>query len=482
MEKISEQQWIDYFTIAKNANVPRDQIVNFIQSGYIPLPWQLKFHGIAREADKTDGAVKIGVGGARGPGKSHCVFAQIALDDCQRVSNLKGLFLRQTGKAAKESFEDLIFAVLTGVIKYNYNKSSTILEFSNSSRIVLGGFENEADIDKYVGIEYDFIAIEELNQLSQDKIDKLLGSMRTSKTNWRPRLYTSFNPGGIGHQFVKDLFVVPFKEQREIKTRFIPAIYKDNPYLNVEYIEYLKELKGDLGKAWREGEWDLFEGQYFNEWNTEKHTCPPFPIPLGWRRFRAYDHGRAAPACCKWYALDQDGRVWVYRELYLTGMNIDYIASEINRLSQGEEYQYSIADPSIFAHTGFVDKTGGQTIAEVFARYGVQFYPGSNRRVDGWNILHQYLYWSEYQLPKIIYFKTCYNSIRTLPALIHDEHRPEDVDTRCEDHAPDTDRYFLMSLHEAKAEVPKSDIEKKLDELKQKDSMLSQLAELYLPG
>ena len=479
---INEQQWLDYFTIAKQVNVPREQIERFLKHGYVPLPWQLKFHGVARQADKQEGPTRIGVGGARGPGKSHCVFGQIALDDCQRIDNLKGLFLRQTGKAARESFEDLIFRVLTGVIKYNYNKSSNILEFSNHSRIVLGGFENEADIDKYVGIEYDFIAVEELNQLSEDKINKLLGSMRTSKENWRPRLYVSFNPGGIGHQWVKDLFVVPCKEQKEDKTRFIPAIYKDNPYLNQEYIDYLKDLKGDLGKAWREGEWDLFEGQYFNEWNTERHTCPAFLIPSSWRLFRAYDHGRTAPACCKWYALDQDGRVWAYRELYKPGWNIDQLAAEINRLSQGEEYQYSIADPSIFASTGFIDKTGGQTVGEVFARYGITFYPGSNRRVDGWNVLHQYLYWNEAQSPKLIHFNTCYNSIRTLPALIHDDHKPEDVNSKCEDHAPDCDRYFLMSLHEMKSELPKSDTEKKLDRLKQRDLLVANLKELYMPG
>lgn len=479
--EVNEQEWFKFFTIAKEVGVPQDQVLNFIRYGYIPFPWQLRFHAKAREADKIDGPVMLGVGGARGPGKSHCVFGQMALDDCQRVENLKGLFIRQTGKAAKESFEDLIFKVLAGAIKYNYNKSNNILGFPNGSRIVLGGFENEGDIDKYVGIEYDFIAVEELNQLSKEKIDKLLGSMRTSKEGWRPRFYTSFNPGGIGHQWVKDLFVAPFKENKELKTKFIPSTYKDNPFLNKEYIDYLKELKGDLGKAWREGEWDLFEGQFFNEWNTERHTCPPFPIPISWKRFRGYDHGRTAPACCKWYALDQDARVWVYRELYVADWNIDQIATEINRLSEGEDYQYSVADPSIFASTGFIDKTGGQTIAEVFARYGVQFYPGSNRRIDGWNVMHQYLHWKENVPPKMIYFKTCYNSIRTIPSLIHDDHKPEDLDSDSEDHAADTDRYFLMSLHERKEELPKTDIERKLEELKKKDSVLEQIAELYMP-
>ena len=477
----TDEKWLQFFSKSKAIGVPKDQIENFIYHGYVPLEWQLKFHAASRVADSSTGPVMIGVGGARGPGKSHGVFAQITLDDCQRIEGLKGLFLRQTGKAAKESFEDLITSVLSGTTKFTYNRSSNILEFPNGSKTILGGFENDNDIDKYIGIQYDFIAIEELNQLSEDKVERLRGSLRTAKTNWRPRLYASFNPGGIGHQFVKNLFVSPYKTEQEKATKFIPATYKDNPYLNKEYVDYLQKLKGDLGKAWREGEWELFEGQFFSEWSSEKHTCPPFIIPSSWKRFRAYDHGRTAPACCKWYALDQDGRVWVYKELYVKGQNSDQIAEEINRMSEGENYQYSLADPSIFAHTGFIDKTGGQTIAEVFARHGIGFYPASNRRIDGWNIMHQYLFWNETTYPKIIYFNNCRNSIRTIPSLIYDDKKPEDVHSSCEDHAADCDRYFLMSLHETKTELPKTEIEKKLDELKKRDNLINQLTELYMP-
>ena len=91
---------------AYREGIPKDQLENFLTAGYIPLPWQLKFHAWARKADKDGGPIKIGVGGARGPGKSYTVFAQSSLDDCQRIRGLKGLFLRQTGKAAQESFED----------------------------------------------------------------------------------------------------------------------------------------------------------------------------------------------------------------------------------------------------------------------------------------------------------------------------------------------------------------------------------------
>lgn len=442
------------------------------------MPWALDFHAACRDADLDGGPVDIGAGGARGPGKSHSIFAQVTIDDCMRVPKLKGLFLRQTGKSADESFQALIDKVIAGKLPYTFNSSRGVLKFSNGSKIILGGFENENDIDKYVGIEYDVIAIEERNQLTGDKILKLKGSLRTTKPNWRARMYSSFNPGNIGHGDIKKTFVDPHKMKMETKTRFYPSTYRDNPFLRPEYIEYLDSLPGALGKAWREGNFDTFEGQYFMEWDYTMHVIPPFPLALTFKRFRAYDHGRYAPACCKWYALDYDGRVFVYRELYAKGMNVDELATEINRLSGTEVYDYSVADPAIFANIGFVDKYGGQTIAETFARYGIIFLPASNRRVDGWNLMHQYLSWSPTVLdmdgrivpPKMIYFNTCYDSIRTIPTLVHDDLHPEDLNSKGEDHAADPDRYFLMSLHERKTTKPLTDVERKLAELIRKQN------------
>lgn len=449
---------------AKDAGVPRTQLETFLKARYVPLPWQLRFHGVARSADLPDGPVDIGVGGARGPGKSHAVFAQVALDDCARVPGLKALFLRKTGKSASESFADLVLKVLTTA--HTYNRSTNTLIFPNGSRVLLGGFENDNDIDKYIGIEYDIIALEERNQLTGEKVDRLKGSLRTSKAGWRPRMYSSFNPGGVGHGDIKQLFIEPFRAGTETKTRFVPSTYRENPYTNPEYVEYLEGLTGDLGRAWREGDWDLFAGQYFSEWRNDQHVIAPFEIPPTWKRFRAYDHGFRNPACCKWYAVDYDGNVWVYRELYATQLTVEELAPEIVRLSAGETYEFSMADPAIFAKSGYVDAQGGQTIAESFARHGVIFAPASNRRVDGWNLMREYLRCSTHKPPRMRYFATCKDSIRTIPTLIHDDRKPEDLDTRGEDHAADADRYFLLTLHERKSPRPKTEVERKLDQLK----------------
>lgn len=324
---------------------------------------------------------------------------------------------------------------------------------------------NLDDVSKYASSEFAMVAVDELTKNLRPTFDQFRSIIR-----WPGIGNTKFiggtNPGEVGHLWVKKLWIDrsfdPKEDPPAEQFAFVKSLPTDNPHNSPEYLDELKLLPEKLRKAYWDGNWDIFAGQYFTEWDKNHNTCIPFPIPKSWKRFRAYDHGRENPACCIWGALDFDGRVWVYRELYRRGLNIDELAKEINRLSEGEEYEYSVADPSIFANTGFVDKNGGQTIAESFARQGVVFMPASNRRVDGWNLMHQYLNWDENRAPKMIYFNTCVDSLRTIPSLVHSETKPEDLDTKGEDHAADSARYLLMSLHERSTKPPITEVEKRI--------------------
>ena len=454
---------------AMKAGSPRDQVERFLSSGYAPFPWQWLFHSACRQADLPDGPVDIGLGGARGPGKSHAVMSQVALDDCQNVPGLKGLFLRQTGQSAMESFSDLIAKTIRGHVEYHQTKTS--IRFPNRSYIILGGFQDDRDIDKYVGIEYDVIIVEELTQLTSDKYEKLRGSLRTSKPNWRPRMYTSFNPGGVGHVWVRDRYVLPHRSGTETFTKFVPSTYKENPALNPEYIEYLESLQGDLGKAWREGEWDVFAGQYFQQWRYEKHVCKPFRVPETWPRFRSIDpSGMNGTTSCHWYALDSDGRVWVYREYYATGKNFDEHAEAIRKLSEDadkvpERYNYSTIDTAAFAKGGY-----SETAVDIYERKGITgLIPSSKERILGWDMVNRYLRFDNLHNPLLQIFSTCDNMIRTLPLLQHDMRHPEDLDTKGEDHAADELRYFLMTLRDAKAPKPMTKVEQRIEELKRSE-------------
>lgn len=449
---------------ARDSGSPPDQVVNLVECGCIPLPWQWKFHATARLADKPGGPIDIGVGGARGPGKSFAVLAQAGLDDCRRFPGLKGLFLRQTGIAAQESFDDLVDKVLRGRI--NYKKTGASLQFNNGSRILLGGFRVENDIDKYVGIEYDFIIVEELNQLTEEKYTKLRGSLRTSKMGWRPRMYTSFNPGGIGHGFVKKRYILPHRENNETETRFIGSLYTDNPYLNKEYIDYLEGLSGDLGKAWREGEWDLFAGQVFTEWRYDTHVTSEFTVPPEWNRWISMDWGVNAPFCVLWFVEGYDKRIFCIKELYMNGTQFESTMGvaltpkklaqtilAINKRLGWDSYEYMVADPACWNHP-----EGGESIAETMMAQGLSMIPADNDRMNGLARVREYLSIAPDGKPYMQFFKCCVNVIRTIPELSYNESnnakRIEDVDTNQDDHCYDCIRYLCMSRPTATTFLP----------------------------
>jgi PBSX family phage terminase large subunit len=454
---------------AKSSGCPRDQVKRFLESGYIPYPWQWQFHSAARQADFQGGPVDIGLGGARGPGKSHAVLSQCALDDCQRVPRLKGLFLRQTGTAAKESFDDLVEKVLLGHIPYN--KSQFVLSFANGSRIILGGFKDENDIDKYVGIEYDFIIVEELNQLTEEKYNKLRGSLRTSKPNWRPRMYTSFNPGGSGHEFVKKRYIKPFRLNQETETRFVGGTYKDNPSLNPDYILYLESLTGDLGKAWREGDWDLFAGQFFTEFSKSIHVITPFIPDDDIKIVGGLDWGYSHPfsfhlaSVSKIFMRDNHGdtiifyRTKTFFEIY----GVKKQPSEWSKLIKEELYKrFNMTLNGIswvMADSSIEDKgvDGSTSIKDQFKldddRWGRILKPADKSpgsRKAGWVNMHRWLSIAPDNVPYWQIASNCYYLVDTLPTLRHDENDTEDVESSrkggIDDDCGDDQRYMLRNI------------------------------------
>lgn len=327
-------------------------------------------------------------------------------------------------------------------------------------------FRNLDDPSKYQSSEFAIIGVDELTKNKKETFDFLRTRLRFPPIK-EVRFMAATNPGGIGHDWVKKLWmdrVFEPTEQEKDQFQYVPAKPEDNPHLGEDYYKIFDGLPEKMRKAYKEGNWDVFEGQFFTEWNREVHIIKSFAIPETWKKFRAYDYGRENPACCLWMALDYDGNVYVYREWYKSGLNADEQAKEIIRLSGTERYEYSVADAAIFANTGIIDKSGGETIAEVFVRNGITFIPTSKRRVDGWNMLHQYLAYTPEKQPKLKFFETCYNCIETIPSLIHDEIKPEDVNSDGEDHCADTIRYYLMSLHEQKTAKPLTYIEKKMKE------------------
>lgn len=446
------------------ADISLSEIVHF-------TPKQLEATTVADAHDYTL------FGGAAGPGKSYWLrwYLVRTLIKWGKEYNLRGihgaLFSLDypTLKDRQMSKMEVEFPRWLGEIKDSKTDGLGFHIKQQYGGHVLA-LRNLDDPSKYLSSEFALIALEELTENQEEKFHQLRGRLRwTGVPN--PKLIAATNPGGIGHAWVKRRWIdrnfPPEEEKIAHKFAYVPALPTDNPHLAMSYIETLGSLPEKLRKAYLEGNWDVFEGQYFTEWDKTQHVAVPFAIPPSWKKFRAYDYGYENPACCKWYALDQDGRVWVYREQYWQKghrMDADKQAQEIVRLSGDEQYEYSVADPAVFSPTGVVDKAGGQTIAESLIRHGFNVMPASNRRVDGWSLMHQYLRWDEHTKPRMMYFSTCADSIRTIPTLVHDKIKPEDLDSDGEDHAADVDRYFLTSLHERPGMKTKSPIEKKLEE------------------
>jgi len=429
--------------LAHDAGMPKDQIKRFLEYGYVPLPSMLRFHADARACDRQYGPDNIALGGTRGPGKSHATFAQVALDDCQRAPGVKWLFLRKIQKSAGEAVDDLANKVL----RYcPHEKNADRIVFPNGSRILLGGFHDERDIDKYLGLEYDGLLQAEATQISEYKRDLIYGSIRSTLPGWKPRKYNDANPDGIGLAWFKKMFVQPWREGKEQFTRFHNLTYKDNPFLDESYIRYLENLKGPLAAAWREGDWDAFEGMAFPNWDYSRHVIEPRSIPAHWVRWRAIDWGYAAPFCCLWLARDPDTRrVYVYREAYQTQLTDVQQARLILDMTPPDEHiSLTYADPSMWGRK--VSENTVTTTADTYRQAGVMLTKADNDRLSGKRKIDQTLGDLPDAAPGLVVMSTCVNLIEQLSNLPYDKIKVEDVDTDAEDHAYDALRYGLTNL------------------------------------
>jgi phage terminase large subunit len=423
-----EQGMLAMLTLAQVSGCPADQMRRFLSAGYVPHRRGLDFHAAARRADRPTGPQLVALGGARGGGKSHASFAQLLLDDCQRAAGVKGLFLRKIGKAARESFEDLRLRVLTRTA-HQYKRQEGVVEFPNGSRVVLGHFKDERDIDNYLGIEYDVIVLEEATTLTWEKFTRLRGSLRSSRPDWRPRMYLTTNPGGVGHAWFKRVFVEPYRFQRQGETRFIPATVDDNPTVNPEYRQYLDGLTGWLKRAWRYGDWDIAAGQFFTTWRADVHVEAPLErAPAHWRYWMALDYGFTHYTAAYLFGQDGDGMIHTLAEhaerRWLPERHAQAIHAMLARLelTTRDLYQF-VAGADVFSKG-----KDGRSVAEQYEEHGIYLSQANDDRISGAAQVLRMLGDVDAGIgPRVLVASTCARLIECLPALEHDPHRPEDV-------------------------------------------------------
>ncbi|HOH39814.1 MAG TPA: terminase family protein [Verrucomicrobiota bacterium] len=416
-----------YFAVGRSVGCPEDQMDNFERAGVILQERQLAASAAARLCDQADGPTAVGYGGARGGGKSHWLLAQMGADDCMRVPGLKCLLLRKVGKSVMESFEDLRRRIFTG-LKHEFSAYRGLLTFANGSRIIAGHFQAEKDIDAYLGLEYDVIGIEEATTLSSRKHQDITTCCRTSKPNWRPRIYSTTNPGGIGHAWYRMKFVLPFMEKRERETRFVPARVSDNAFNNPEYQRVLEGLSGWQRRAWLDGDWDLAAGQFFTTFRRDVHVLADFDETRAREWFCALDYGFAHYTVVLLGCTDGDGNLFVVDEhaerLWLPQRHAAAVKAMLARHGLApDQLRRFVAGTDVFSR-----QSDGTTIAAQYGREGITLRPANMDRINGWAELLQRLGDPEGKIsPRLFIHRRCGRLVETLPSLQHDPNRPEDV-------------------------------------------------------
>lgn len=433
----------------------------------------------------------VGFGGARGGGKSDGVIGDWISHEDIYGQHAVGMAFRRERTQLTELIERAKQVLLP--LGYRWHEQDKYFRGPKGGRLRFTYLESDSDADAYQGHSYTRLYPEEMGTFpSEAPINKLQAALRSGQ-GVPCQMKGTCNPGGAGHQWVRARYRLgeypngmevfrfsfknPFTGNTIEKTRvFIPSRVTDNRYLGDDYVANLSAVGSEqLVRAWLEGDWSVIEGAFFDNWSTARHVIRPFAIPADWTRFRSADWGAAKPFSIGWWAVAADtfrhpdgliiprGALIRYREWYgcarhedgrvipNTGLKLtaeQVGAGIVAREDMGEKIAYSVMDPAAFA------SDGGPTIAErIYTGSGkrVQFHRADNARVPqrgamgGWDQMRARLAGNEDGHPMLFCFATCTDSIRTIPALQHDDKRPEDVDTDGEDHAADEWRYACMS-------------------------------------
>ena len=386
----------------------------------------------------------VAFGGARGGGKSHVARIK-ALGGALTWPGIRILMLRKEYPELEQTVILPMRRILPPGLAA-YNGTMRLHTFVNGSILKYGHYDSSGDVE-YQGQEWDWIFMEEATQFTEREFRVLGACLRGPKSLPR-RMYLTCNPGGVGHEWVKRLFVDRLYEgEKGEDFTFIPATVEDNPHLlegSPAYLEMLDALPDDVRAAWRFGDWNALAGVFFPEFRPETHVIPSQEsLPREWRRYRAFDYGLDMLACL-WIAVDWEGRCYVYREVQRSGLIVSEAARLIRELTPaGETIDCTLAPPDLWSR----QKDSGKSMAELFAQNGVPLVKADNSRIQGWMAEKELLKLRQDGRPGLLVTRECPQLIRNIMLIQHDKLNPSDCATEPHriTHINDALRYFCVA-------------------------------------
>ena len=404
-------------------------------------------------------ALYTAYGGAKGGGKTWAVRTK-ALLGAYYYPGIRILVMRRTyGELQSNLIEPMRQALRTSLARYSAERRT--IYFANGSLIRFGHWAEGRSEAEYNGQEFDWIFIDEATQFTW-RAFQFLGSLLRGVNDFPKRMYLTCNPGGVGHRWVKRLFVdrqfITGRENPEENENpedyvFIPATVEDNTALlrcSPGYVRLLSALPEDLRRAYRYGDWEALGGNYFTEFDEAAHTAEPFSLPESWTRYRAFDYGLDMFACA-WFAVDGEGRSWLYREYAAPGLVAGEAARQmLLHTLPGEEIEATFAPPDMWSR----QRETGRTIADIFFECGVPITRAPNARAQGHLLIKEALRARPDGRPGLVIFRSCRGTIDDLKEIQSD---PRDAnDCAREPHEPthrvDALRYYCSSLAAAPRE------------------------------
>jgi phage terminase large subunit len=411
-------------------------------------------------------ALYTAYGGARGGGKTHAVRWKAAAG-ALRYDGIRILIVRRTYPELQSNHIEPILRLVPPELA-SYNGTLHTMTFVNGSVIKFGHYSGNSSETEYQGQEYDWIFMDEATQFTEREF-RFLGSLLRGVNKIPKRFYLTCNPGGVGHRWVKRLFINrsfitdranPEENENPNDYSFIPATVEDNTYLmeaSPAYVQMLSSLPENIRRAHRYGDWDALAGTYFPEFNAARHVIKPFQIPAHWMRYRAFDYGLDMLACL-WFAQDESGRTYMYRELKLPNRIVSDAAKMILSYTLSDErIGITFAPPDMWNR----QKDSGKTMAELFMTSGVPIVRADSNRVQGWLQVKEALALRQDGRPALLFFSTCTETVRDLEAILADDSNPNDCATEPHEvtHTVDALRYYCVSRTvrtDGAAEKPKN--------------------------